>query len=1161
MKSGKSKSGEASGAAPPERERVPTFGTVLDAERAEIRRRRAVWAASETVGEEAGVPAAAADPGTAAPPADLVGLALSGGGIRSATFSLGLLQEMSRLGVLKLFDYVSTVSGGGYTGGWWSAWLSRKGREPRRIFPPSERTEPERWPEYIAAGRADGEATPDASLSASRHDPIHHLRLFANYLTPRKGLLSMDTWRGVTVISRNLVLTWLVLLPILLAAVVAGQTYFTVAVDPEANFLRDFSVAAGSPAAVQARVAPPADAVADEAALAVQIEVAREQAEDAARQERLGAIRERAAAGARPLIVLLVWMVLLTLVWVVHGSGSGPYLFLATLGGTAAALFIGWTLYGALDDSPGGWPLPRGWTYLLVAGSVILIFACRALPTYLLMPRPGGLSRATVMPADLLRNRVVHAHERMLMTTVLLTVILLVSGFSHDLLWFLFDPASGGPLPSWVKQTGGWGAALATVGSMIFTGLKAAPAGGSGEGHGQPGRVSRVLFAVTPILAILLLAILSATAGRTLIRGLGDIATDMPRADVALLVAIALFLGFALFESSDAADGAGLLKKAGVPLIAMAAGAAFFILGPEPQNLTLGRVALWASVGGALVLGRWWSVLRGTAAAAGTEDSNATRVDDDDDGAARRHTAIVTALCLLALVGGMGLLLSDADIAAAPHFVFRGQDWAELAFTGAPGSFSLLLLAVALAIGVFAVGEQLVAPSGRLRAAGLLTVALVALCVRAAIPFVPTDAGRVAYTSAAITIVVLSIAWVVGLGWMANPNMLSLHAFYKARLVRAYLGASNTGRRSEEITASAVGDDVPLQDLANCDRGAPYPLINTTLNLVGGRDLSTAQRSADAFLLSKHYCGSARTGFRPTAEYMGGRLTLGTAVAVSGAAASPNMGSLTPPAALSMLLALLNVRLGFWAPTPNQPLWRDSRPRLWPFYLLREFLSQTDDLAPYCSLSDGGHFDNSGLYALVARGCRYVVFSDCGADPLPCFEDIGNAIRRCRIDFGAEIDLQIDPFLRSDGKPPSTHFAVGTVTYSAAHARALGWSDWASADARRGVVVWIKPGLTLTTESADLRQYGLENPVFPQQSTTDQWYDEAQFESYRRLGEFTARQVFGGANVPGSAAPGPTGEFFENLRAPEPKRPPHLEIDVVSVDGHDTLRIVETADR
>jgi hypothetical protein len=249
-----------------------------------------------------------------------------------------------------------------------------------------------------------------------------------------------------------------------------------------------------------------------------------------------------------------------------------------------------------------------------------------------------------------------------------------------------------------------------------------------------------------------------------------------------------------------------------------------------------------------------------------------------------------------------------------------------------------------------------------------------------------------------------------------------------------------------------------------------------------------------------------------------------------------------------MLLVLLNVRLAYWAPTPNRVLWRDSRPRLWPFYWLREFLSQTTALSPYCCLSDGGHFDNSGLYELVARGCRYIVLSDCGADPLPCFQDVGNAIRRCRIDFGAEIDLRIDQFLRADGSAARAHFVVGSITYAEAHARKLGWSDAADAERRKGVVVWIKPSLTLTGESADLRQYAIENAVFPQQSTSDQWYDEAQFESYRRLGEYTARHVFGELSVPETPDPARMERFFEELRSPDSRAPARLKIDIASVE-------------
>src|SRR2546425_1126639 len=107
------------------------------------------------------------EPASADPRTNCVGLALSGGGIRSATFSLGLLQGLNALGVLRAVDYLSTVSGGGYVGGWWSAWLSRKeDRKRGENFPVAERIEPARADDY-AIGYPAGAQEADV-------DPIHH---------------------------------------------------------------------------------------------------------------------------------------------------------------------------------------------------------------------------------------------------------------------------------------------------------------------------------------------------------------------------------------------------------------------------------------------------------------------------------------------------------------------------------------------------------------------------------------------------------------------------------------------------------------------------------------------------------------------------------------------------------------------------------------------------------------------------------------------------------------------------------------------------------------------------------------------------------------------------------------------------------------------------
>jgi uncharacterized BrkB/YihY/UPF0761 family membrane protein len=400
---------------------------------------------------------------------------------------------------------------------------------------------------------------------------------------------------------------------------------------------------------------------------------------------------------------------------------------------------------------------------------------------------------------------------------------------------------------------------------------------------------------------------------------------------------------------------------------------------------------------------------------------------------------------------------------------------------------------------------------------------------------------------AALGLLAMTFTWVVALGWMADPNRLSLHTFYRARLVRAYMGASNPIRRNQlnEITESVAGDDVLLHHLRNCRNGAPYHIMNTTLSLVGGRDLTTAQRSAAVFAMSKRYCGSSRTGYRKSEDYMNGRLTLGTAVAVSGAAVSPTMGAKNPTAALAMLMTLLNIRLGYWAPTPNKEAWQADQARLWPFYMLHEFTSQTNDVATYCYLTDGGHFDNTGLYSLVERGCRYIVVVDNGQDPQPCFQDLGDAIRRCRIDFGTEIVLNVTPLFNTkvegeEKKYAKQHFVVGTITYSLDHVRRLNWAgDIENKNRRCGIVILIKPSLT-RDEPVDLRQYGLENDNFPQHKTSDQWFDEAQFESYRRLGKLSADLVFGKIPKNRAAADGLTlhdvEQIFEEIVKEKPPR-------------------------
>jgi hypothetical protein len=270
---------------------------------------------------------------------------------------------------------------------------------------------------------------------------------------------------------------------------------------------------------------------------------------------------------------------------------------------------------------------------------------------------------------------------------------------------------------------------------------------------------------------------------------------------------------------------------------------------------------------------------------------------------------------------------------------------------------------------------------------------------------------------------------------------------------------------------------------------------------VAGEELAWQERKAESFVITPIYCGSESTGYArlPDKEC---DLTLGRAIAISGAAASPNMGYHTS-APLAALMTIFNLRLGWWLENPAKPQeasgWKAANPK-YGTLLWDELIARTDALGKYVYLSDGGHFENLGVYELVRRRCRYIVAIDAGADPGYEFEDLGNLIRKCRNDFGIRVDIDVDPIQRKGGETRSRwHCAVGTIHYEDV-------DDWALP----GTLVYLKPSLT-GNEPSDVLTYAADNPSFPHQPTADQFFSESQFESYRALGHHIAQEVFGDA--------------------------------------------------
>ncbi len=369
-------------------------------------------------------------------------------------------------------------------------------------------------------------------------------------------------------------------------------------------------------------------------------------------------------------------------------------------------------------------------------------------------------------------------------------------------------------------------------------------------------------------------------------------------------------------------------------------------------------------------------------------------------------------------------------------------------------------------------------------------------------------------------------AWLMA--WRVDLNEFSMQRFYRNRLVRCYLGASNKDRKPNPFTGLDQNDDLPLADLSshNATYQGPYHLINSTLNLVGGSELAWQERKAEPFLLSPKYCGfdvwlekrkaddahknegAEEFGFRPTLSYVyptkrtdkPGGFYVGTAMATSGAAVSPNMGYHSSPA-LAFLLTLFNVRLGFWAGNPrNKATWQKPGPTkagLW--YLLAELLGFTDDTSAYVYLSDGDHFENLAIYELVKRRCRFIIACDAGADSDLKFGDLANAIRKCRTDIGVDIEIKTKPISleKEDKKEESFshwHCAVGKIRYDL-----LDSDPKAGISAEPGILVYLKASLT-GDESVDILNYKKAHDSFPHETTADQWFSESQFESYRTLG-------------------------------------------------------------
>jgi GNAT superfamily N-acetyltransferase len=398
---------------------------------------------------------------------------------------------------------------------------------------------------------------------------------------------------------------------------------------------------------------------------------------------------------------------------------------------------------------------------------------------------------------------------------------------------------------------------------------------------------------------------------------------------------------------------------------------------------------------------------------------------------------------------------------------------------------------------------------------------------------------------------VLTIVLAAFAGLSIPVNLFSTQSLYQNRLVRCYLGASRPkidfplyGHEPQAtddpleirrgvpthvnpdgtIAGAMVGtrvvekfvdfdaaDDLPLAALADPEYVGPYPIFNTMMSTAGTEDMAVADRRGESFFITPMRLGNPRLGFAKlpsiqSLESNGNQLTLGRAFSVSGAAADANNRTV-PSGPLSILAGILNLRWGVWtrSPHPKAGAW-DSENGAWPggepgamWPYLEELSGSTRGTGKYVYLTDAGHFDNSGVYELIRRRCRFIVFLDAAEDVFAASENLANVIRLVRTDFGVRIDIDPATLTKGPDGISASHVAVGAIRY-----------DDLGDGLGVGTFVFVRSSLT-GDEPADLKNFALTNPPFPHDSSFRMAFSDERFESYRELGFHLGISTFAAA--------------------------------------------------
>ena len=985
-------------------------------------------------------------------------LCISGGGIRSATFGLGILQGLARCGLLEKFHFLSTVSGGGYIGSWLSAWIKND-------------------PDGIRGVADELKRRPDSTLNPEPQ-PVRHLREFSNYLAPRMSLTSVDFWTLITTFIRNMFLNWLVLISWLAAAMMIPRLYLA-AINLQPNWPAwglDMDLTKYTQMADQIKhdwdiwlnilLAIGSALVAIAMAYAI-IDVP-STGNAQLPQRRFLEFRQLPLMLAS--LVLAEWWALLRNV-----HGSEPFqasqwwlkfvaFFVASyLTGGILAAGILWfrkgkqkARRGRLTDS-----LWRVGTIALAAALAGFCLWAIATRMFLEPPIQFTLSReceATPIPWSKQKMTIPKGTPGVI-TQIEGSYTIETSGqkgriTESDLGPLELKPDEKPPIQYTLKHE-----------------CEAIPI---------PWSRQKMKFAADTQILI------------TQIQKIYTIETPQGRARITDKDVDALQLKpnerlperFPL--PAPASNAVKYVCFAPALILAVLLLVNFLFTGltswvsEDEDREWWGRSAAWILI---TILG--WMVVN-VIVLWGAQAITATTTGNQLDVFLGDVKATPEAKGLLGAFGGVTGIVSAL-------LVIRSKLSSKF---GEKAGFQWLLIVAAIAFFVLlsiVISWVLVLIGSQPWALHATAWLLGGTQDQLADP----NSWRVQlFVVVFLTGIMLLFGIVIG--FFINVNKFSLHATYRNRLIRAYLAASRKTRRPNLFTGFDPDDNIKLGDLSS---EKPLHLLNGALNIIRGQQLAWQERKAESFTMSRLHCGSFKVGYRPSAKY-GDAMTLGTALAISGAAANPNMGYHSSPV-LGLLMTLFNVRLGWWLGNPGSPgakTWRRKGPRYSVGPLFSEAIGNTTDHYKYVNLSDGGHFENLGLYETVLRRCHFIVVSDGAEDPECAYADLGEAVRKIRIDFGIPIEfgtMTIYPRSSIDTlKNPGHNCAVGRIRYSVVD----------GTDAPDGIIIYIKPAC-YGDEPRDIYEYFKTNPAFPHESTSDQFFSESQFESYRMLGAHTMEKL------------------------------------------------------